>query len=88
MENKNGKCSRCKYFNRYYTKGMKQFNKTKFGWCQKSGVKEASASCPEFSIKQKGDNGLLFLKICLNDLLTEISEIRKILEVENEIEKL
>lgn len=88
MENKNGKCSRCKYFNRYYTKGTKQFNKTKFGWCQKSGVKEASASCPEFSIKQKGDNGLLFLKICLNDLLTEISEIRKILEVENEIENL
>lgn len=28
-------CSKCKYLDRYYTKGVKRFNRTEFGWCKK-----------------------------------------------------
>ena len=33
MADKCNLCYRCRYFDRYYTKGAKSFNKTPCGWC-------------------------------------------------------
>lgn len=84
MENKKKECYRCKYLDRYYTKGIKEYQKTRFGWCCK---KQESVTihngCENFFAKPKQTRNMRLLRFCLNDLLTEISEIRKIIEAEN-----
>ena len=83
MENK-GECYRCRNFIRYYTRGAKQFNQTKFGWC---GAKLCTVSnregCEQYVFKKPTKKSRETLRICLSNLLTEISAIRQVLEDEN-----
>ena len=80
----NTRCSQCKHFERYYTKGVKRFNKTNWGRCTQ---KRASVSiydcCERFKagVRDRGINNER-IKVCLNDLLTEISAIRMVIEDE------
>lgn len=79
-----GKCYNCGYLDRYYTKGIKKFDKTKLGWCcKKLNTVTTDGGCEDFKYKKKPRRNRM-LKLALNDLLIEISEIRKVLEAENE----
>lgn len=54
MDNKKGKCSVCKFFERYYTMGDKRFNKTNFGWCcKKQSVINTNNTCDKFVYKPR-----------------------------------
>ena len=79
------KCAWCRYFDRYYTRGVKQFNKTELGFCHfKNTETGARDGCENFAPAQKDKRSERLLKHCLNDLLTEISEIRKVIESEDD----
>lgn len=90
MNEKNQFCYRCKYLDRYYTKELKKFSKTPLGWCrQNRKIVSVKYRCEKFSVRIPKKIPGLILKHCLNDLLTEISEIRKVIEAEkNESEDL
>ncbi len=81
MENEKEMCRKCKYFDRYYTKETKRYNKTKYGLCCKTrdnvGVE---GHCDRFEVKPKRGKAKYMVRYFLNDLLTEITEIRKIIE--------
>ncbi len=83
MENK--QCYMCGRFSRYYTKGVKSFEQTKCGLCleSKSSV-NIHESCQNFVLKARTDSrrGKL-IKYYLSDLLTQLTEIRKLIEAEN-----
>lgn len=90
MQEKFKRCSVCTYFDRYYIRQVKRFDKTEFGWCFKIGeITECKHCCDKFAHRQpkKIDEGLL--KFYLSDLLTEISQLRTTVEAElNENEEL
>ncbi|MDE6442425.1 MAG: hypothetical protein K2L12_06745 [Clostridia bacterium] len=79
----NCKCYRCKYFDRYYTKGTKHFNLTEIGLCSKKrNIVQKNEGCDGFVVKQHGYRAKIVATRCLNDLLTELSELRKFIEAE------
>ncbi|MDE6294407.1 MAG: hypothetical protein K2L88_07290 [Clostridiales bacterium] len=81
MENKS--CSRCKYLDRYYTKGVNRFNRTDLGFCRKrrESVNVRECRCESYEVDRYiGRIGRRAVKVCLNDLLTQITEIRKVIE--------
>ena len=82
---KRGKlCYRCQYFSRYFTKDMKQFNSTDCGWCRKKvDIVSAYTRCEKYTTKPNRKKSYSALKVCLNDLLTELSVIRQFIEAEN-----
>lgn len=84
MDEGRGLCYKCKHLIKYYTKGVKRFNGTKYGWCcKRRGNVNIHDGCENYELKPKSKKkNRLFLRYYLNDLLTEISEIRKIAEVE------
>lgn len=84
MSIENKICSQCRYLDRYYTKGETKFNKTEYGWCP---IKRESVSingCCDKYAKRTARGISKRAKVYLNDLLTELSEIRKIMETESE----
>lgn len=84
MNSKDRQCYMCRNFDRYYTKGVKRFNKTEFGLCcQKRENVNIHCNCGLWAIKPKTKkiNGLS--RMYLNDLLTEISAIRMVVEEES-----
>ena len=87
MDNK--RCSQCKYFDRYYTKGVKQFNKTNFGWCTRKHECVSIHDCCERYKEGVRDRDITNsrLKVSLNDLLTEISAIRMVIEEEGGVKQ-
>ncbi len=79
-----GKCFQCKYFDCYYTREIKQFKKAKCGWCKKNKeVVKLQNSCVNYIFKQKNVRYDYSIKRFLSDVLTELSELRQILEEEN-----
>ena len=85
MNNQTDKCYKCRFFCRYYTRGVKQFNRTKFGWGYKrSEVKDAGDCCEIYIYEPLKRGSKKLVKVCLNDLLTEISEVRKVIEAERD----
>lgn len=85
MEKESNYCYRCRYLDRYYVKGIKRFNKTKIGRCIKSGdTVNVRETCGLFEESPKRSSGKLLIRYCLNDLLTQLSEIRKIIEEEKD----
>ena len=80
------KCSRCKYFDGFYTRELTEFKKTHFGWCSvRAGSVDAREGCENFQRKKNCvQKGLLnrALKRRIGDLLTEISQPRQIAEEE------
>jgi len=81
MENKNERCSTCKHYSRYYTRGVKRFSQTTYGYCS---VRKENAdiheSCEDYRKRACEKISSMHIKRCLNDLLTEISEIRHVIE--------
>ncbi len=80
----NTRCSQCKHFERYYTKGVKRFNKTAYGRCtQKRDCVSIHDCCERYKAGAR-DRGITNerVKVCLNDLLAEISAIRMVIEEE------
>ena len=81
------KCGNCRYMDRYYTKGVTRFNKTEYGRCM---VRQKSVnvfdSCERYEKRKNMGKASKRVKVCLNDLLTEITEIRKVIEVEQDEE--
>ncbi len=87
-EKTSNKCFKCQKYNAFYTKGIKEFNKTKCGWCSgKREIVNCQDSCEKYEQRCKSYMYSPGAKRCLNSLLTEISEVRKILEAENEENK-
>ena len=80
-------CSRCKYLDRYYIKGVTRFSKTEYGWCSKKRESiKISQACEQYEQRKNIGKVSRRVKVCLNDLLTEITEIRKMIEAEqNEV---
>ena len=85
MENDNRKCRKCHYFDRYYTKGIKRFNGTQIGRCRKKGEQVGgNDACEQFSVKHNYASRSRCLRVSVNDLLTELTAIRKALEAEED----
>ena len=82
----NKKCYNCKWLDRYYTKGTKKFNKAKCGWCcKRAEIVNSDFGCEEYKYWVQRKFFPIFLKHAINDILTEISEVRKILETEKDL---
>lgn len=84
MNKENKHCYMCRDFSRYYTKGAKRFDKTEFGWCcERRESVNIHYCCDKWKgrLNRRKINGLT--KLYLNDILTEISTIRMIIEEEN-----
>lgn len=83
MEEKKGKCFSCCFFDRYYTKEEKHFQRTTCGWC---GYKEecvfSSETCEAFKKKREYKRPKRVILLYLHELLTEISEVRNLIEDE------
>ena len=77
-------CVRCRYLTRYYRKGKTCFRPTGLGWCmrRKSHV-GTDEHCEDFRERPHRTTPPLFIRVCLSDLLTEISELRKLIEAES-----
>ena len=76
-------CRKCRYFDQYYTKEIRHFRQTGFGWCRrKKRAVGAEENCEAFSLRERARENNLMLKCCLNDLLTQMTEIREMLEAE------
>lgn len=83
MENSDKCCGKCKNFDCFYTRGIKRFNKTKVGWCRViCDTIYAEESCERFACRNKTKNIKSTVQKCLNDLLIELTEIRKVVEEE------
>lgn len=81
---KRGECYRCRYFDRYYTKETRHFQPTKCGFCCKvQTVVSSHGDCEHYEAKLYRYKKDVLLKGCLSDLLTEISELRSMLEAEH-----
>ncbi len=81
MADKCNLCYRCRYFDRYYTKGAKSFNKTPYGWCcQAAAEVRADGGCEKYAAKKKTKLHEATIRRCLSDILTELSELKKVVE--------
>lgn len=80
---KRGECYQCRHFDRYYTKETRHFQPTKCGFCYNCrSVVNMHGDCENYQARRWHRRGETFLRFCLNDLLTEISELRSMLEAE------
>lgn len=79
-------CSGCKFCDRYYIRGVKKFNKINFGWCcQNHKTVDVHENCKKFECKTKSVKSKRLLRYYLSDILTEISEIRRMIEEEKDV---
>lgn len=84
METKKEKCYNCRQFQRYYVKGTKKFNKIAIGrCCSKDETVGACDTCDKWKMKSVC-NVAWSAKHTLNDILTDISAIRQIIEERQE----
>lgn len=81
MTDKTNLCYRCRYFDRYYIKGVKSFKPTPYGWCCHTvGAVRADGGCKKFETKKHTKMREVNIRRCLGDILTELSELRKVVE--------
>lgn len=79
------KCFRCINFRKYYTRGVTKFNGTKFGWCSGKAASVVNTDCcDEFHPRRNRPMYMDMLQIQLNNLLTDISAVRQIIEEDND----
>lgn len=77
------KCYNCSFFHRYYTQKGIQFVQTKFGFCyKKNEVFPIQHFCDGFIFKNRSITVKSMVQDRLNELLTEISTLRNILQEE------
>lgn len=88
MENKQRHCYMCRGLERYYVKETKRLRRADFGWCcYKRENVEIHGCCDWFATRTYYRKSDKVLKIYLNDLLTEINELRCIIEEEQNEKK-
>lgn len=84
----NTSCSYCRFFERYYTKGAKQFNKTKTGRCRKKQEQvTAQDGCKEFVKKPLKRRSMRLLRYYLNEILLELHALREVAEDDRDVEE-
>lgn len=84
MENQEKPCYNCQYLDRFYTKEVKRFQKTNFGFCTRSRtIVESHGTCEKYCRRPGYRYCNLTVKRTLEVLLTEISAIRQVIEEEN-----
>ena len=85
MENKCGECFRCRYFDRYYTKEIKRFEMTDIGGCSEKGgaIVGKHDGCESYAPRLYRSRYNRLLRVILNDILNEISEVRSMIEAED-----
>lgn len=87
MEIKSTKtCDKCRYFERFYFKGVTRFTPSKSGRCKaKSGLTTTKESCENWAnrltLRQRR---IRRASRALNDIFLEIAAIRQILEEEKD----
>ncbi len=86
------KCFKCRNSDRYYIRGEKRFNRIELGWCcDKCESVNAESCCGNFAVKSPCKKSERILAASLSGILTELSELRNIIEEErserNEIEE-
>lgn len=83
MESKQEICLYCRWLDRYYTRELKHFQATAYGRCRKNMLSvEIHESCDGFQKKPVQKRCSFLLEVSLSQLLTELSELRKILETQ------
>ena len=86
MQNRNT-CANCKYFQRYYAKGINQFTATDLGHCNVlKRIIAAQETCNRFLQKPYQCKNHKTLQKSLHEILIHLSAIRVIIE-EQEHEK-
>lgn len=81
------KCNKCKYFKRYYIKGVKEFKRTDYGWCGKNMTvidlrDNSRVGCEKFIANTERALNKRSVYYYLSELLTELSAIREVLQDE------
>lgn len=73
-------CYRCKYFDKFFVKGVKQFMPTKCGWCSvRLTVKNLHDGCKFCEIRPRKKVSKLIAAVALSKLLTEITELHNLI---------
>ena len=81
MEQDTKKCFRCSHLDRFYTKELKKFRRTEYGWCYiKQEIVNVQGGCEQCRFKRSRRFSQRVLCATLNELLTEINEVRNIIE--------
>ena len=82
MENCGHQCYRCENFSKYYTNDGVRFQKTTFGYCRvNKKIVTIHDSCEKYAYAHR--SSFIFdslLNARLNNLLTEISVLRELIE--------
>lgn len=83
MEEKKEVCFRCKHFQRYYQKGVKRFIGTSIGFCCNLYKQmPVFGNCENFSRKKYSKKSYELIRMCLNFILMELSEMRVAIEAD------
>lgn len=84
-ESKHTVCCRCKYFNKYYTKGLKDFVATELGRCCKIGFDTGlHNTCEHFEYRPRKVISSQALKVHISNMLVEITGLYNIIKKELE----
>lgn len=84
-ESKHTVCCRCKYFNKYYTKGLKDFVGTELGWCrEKEFTTGLHNTCQHFEYRPRKKISSRTLKVHISNMLVEITGLYNIIKKELE----
>lgn len=81
-ENNGRKCVQCRYFYRYYTKGVHRFERTDFGLCRRRQnivIKNDGCGCWEFNGRRQYLSKRA-AKSMLYEILEELSAVRQIMQ--------
>ena len=82
------RCLKCDSYKSYYVKGVKQFHRIEYGFCMsRAEIVNKDDCCERHKPVKKSDVTKSSLMHYLGDLLTQISQIRVILEEETADEK-
>ena len=83
MEKSNYECYNCRNFQRYFVKKKTEFVRTKFGFCcEKQGNVGVHGKCEQFKYKQILYSFDSSVKYKLDELLSQLSVLRMLLEEE------
>ena len=86
---KEDRCCRCTHFQRFYTMGLRKFNRTKIGRCCKCDeIVNALDTCVNWEIDTRKLSTNYGLKFSLHDLMVKLSTIRQLVEEYEKDEKL
>lgn len=79
-------CYNCNYYNPYYTKGHKQFDKTDLGFCSKTKTTvEKHGVCDKFSVCRYTRFGRKEAALAaVTENINLLSELKQILEDDND----